>query len=1163
MGKLTFLKGIKEIPFIVVNDGLVVELSKSFVEMTSFSIEDFLNKKITDVLRILRVGPGVNYDDIDDTTDYFFFTKSLEVKFVNIQVIEDIYFFSENPNSNFSVKIPLANALSKENYFGTAIYSIPDMTLLKANDKYVSFFDAGFDKRDKCIGRHISEFTTGFKDSSYEDIWINVIKTGKAYNNPEYKYEGLNRGITYWNLSINPIYLEGNLRYCVVIETEVTEQVFARKKVEEQADIIREQNKILKWQAGLINLSKDAIFAWELDGRILYWNKGAELKYGYTSEEAVGCVSHELLRTIHKENFKNVKESLINDELWNGEVEHTRKDGTKLIVESSHQIIVDEDGRKIILETNRDITMRKKMEIDLRNKKDELEEIIQSIDDAIFIYDGDKNYYITNNSAKKYYPDAVLNKFGDAYNSSKHYDLDGNELKLEDMPFQRIFQGDIITNDRVLIRNDKNYRYVSINGRPIYDKEGNFKFAVICCRDITKDIEDHKIIEQQKEELDMILDNMNDGFAIIDGNGNYVRVNKKVKQWSKIANIGPIGATLESTKYYDVNGREITYEDLPATRILKGEIINQYQMLMKGNGINKYFSVSGIPIYDEQGNFSMGVINTRDITEMINQSKMIMEQKEQLEAIIDNISEELYIIDKERNYLMLNSIAKDRYNTFKFNNSEEYTNKNKLYDLEGNEIDFNSTPIARLAKGEYIKNETIIVSDPYKRYISINAKPIFDSKGQFGIGVMLTRDITERVLQEQKIKHQNDQLNAIIDSMQDGLGLVNNKMQIKFLNQSARGFFYETSDEIKVRNTLNCCKYYYGIDGDEIPLEDLPAYRVLSKGSFQNYILTIDRPDKKIYASINGSTINDGADTLNEGILSIRDITEQVMKDKIINQQHQAVLQAEIEKSKTLQQAIEMKDEFLSLISHEFRTPLNVINAAVQALNLLCGDELSERSKRYINTIRQNTFRQLRLVNNLLDITRADAGRIKIHKRNLDIVFLTKSIVESVKSYASQKGVTVAFSSSVEKKIIGMDDEKYERIFLNLLSNAIKFTPEGKKIQIKLRTIKNNIRIDVKDNGIGIPQDKVDVIFERFGQVDSCLSRQAEGSGIGLSLVKKLVDVLDGSISVKSKVGKGSTFTVLFPIEKVEEEHNEISMGDLLDNRLVQVTTVEFSDIYL
>ncbi len=268
-------------------------------------------------------------------------------------------------------------------------------------------------------------------------------------------------------------------------------------------------------------------------------------------------------------------------------------------------------------------------------------------------------------------------------------------------------------------------------------------------------------------------------------------------------------------------------------------------------------------------------------------------------------------------------------------------------------------------------------------------------------------------------------------------------------------------------------------------------------------------------------------------------------------------------KNLELERTLEMKDEFLSLISHEFRTPLNVISSAIQAMNYICSNELSDKAKKYLRMIRQNTFRQLRLVNNLLDITRVNAGRIKINKKNVDIVFLTKSIIESICTYVALKSIDVTFVPLIEKKIIGIDDEKYERILLNLLSNATKFTPEGKPIIVTLSSINDKICIEVKDKGIGIPEDKANIIFERFGQVDSSLSRQAEGAGIGLSLVKKFVESLGGSISVKSELGKGSAFTILLPSETIIEDYMDKEPVNLLDNRLVQNTKIEFSDIYL
>jgi two-component system sensor histidine kinase/response regulator len=261
-----------------------------------------------------------------------------------------------------------------------------------------------------------------------------------------------------------------------------------------------------------------------------------------------------------------------------------------------------------------------------------------------------------------------------------------------------------------------------------------------------------------------------------------------------------------------------------------------------------------------------------------------------------------------------------------------------------------------------------------------------------------------------------------------------------------------------------------------------------------------------------------------------------------------------------------MKDEFLSIISHEFKTPLAVINSAVETMELVCRDELSLKEQRFIKVIKQNTFRQLRLVNNLLDITRVNAGQIKMHKSNVDIVFLTKSIVDSVNIYAQQKGVDIKYIPDMKTRYIYLDEEKYERIVLNLISNAIKFTPKGNSITVRLlqKTIKkkDKIFLEVIDAGVGIPKDKQSLIFEKFGQVDSSLTRQAEGTGIGLSLVKKFVEAHEGEIKVISEIGKGSTFTVILPIAQVGKETEEKKLPELMDNRLIQSVAIEFSDIY-
>lgn len=311
-------------------------------------------------------------------------------------------------------------------------------------------------------------------------------------------------------------------------------------------------------------------------------------------------------------------------------------------------------------------------------------------------------------------------------------------------------------------------------------------------------------------------------------------------------------------------------------------------------------------------------------------------------------------------------------------------------------------------------------------------------------------------------------------------------------------------------------------------------------------------------------------DTLNSNLEKKNRQLKTILKnksktDQLIKDNHEQIIKAEKEKNDALEKSIIMKDEFLSLISHEFKTPLTVINSAIQTMELVCKKELSDKARGFLNKIRQNSNRQMKLVNNLLDITRMNAGHLKVNKKDIDIVYLTKSITESIRIFAEQKNINVSFSSTLGRKVIGIDEEKYERILLNLLSNAIKFTPGGRSVAVrisqKIAGGKCKVCIQVIDKGIGIPFDKQELIFERFGQVDSSLTRQAEGTGIGLYLVRMLVEMMGGEIVLESKVDVGSTFTLLLPVTKEKETPIEQMIKEINDNRLIRATAIEFSDV--
>ncbi|MBU3180210.1 sensor histidine kinase [Clostridium psychrophilum] len=256
--------------------------------------------------------------------------------------------------------------------------------------------------------------------------------------------------------------------------------------------------------------------------------------------------------------------------------------------------------------------------------------------------------------------------------------------------------------------------------------------------------------------------------------------------------------------------------------------------------------------------------------------------------------------------------------------------------------------------------------------------------------------------------------------------------------------------------------------------------------------------------------------------------------------------------------------EFFVNISHEIKTPLNVIFSTAQLFDMYCKNGLLNDKKasvvKYIAAIKQNSYRLSKLINNIVDISKIEAGFFKLNLSNNNIVKVVEEIVMSVTTLTDSKGLNIIFDTDTEEKIIACDTEKIERIVLNLLSNAIKFSDEGDEIIVDIKDKNEFVDISVKDNGIGIEKEHLDMIFDRFKQVDKSLSRNTEGTGVGLNLVKSIVELHGGSIYVESEFGKGSKFTVKLPSKKVLKENMMYSSNARSEDENIRV---EFSDIDL
>lgn len=271
------------------------------------------------------------------------------------------------------------------------------------------------------------------------------------------------------------------------------------------------------------------------------------------------------------------------------------------------------------------------------------------------------------------------------------------------------------------------------------------------------------------------------------------------------------------------------------------------------------------------------------------------------------------------------------------------------------------------------------------------------------------------------------------------------------------------------------------------------------------------------------------------------------------------------EEKKKLEETIQLesiRNEFFGNISHEFKTPLNIILGIVQLIdkNIELDNISKENLIRHVDIMKQNSYRLLRLVNNLIDISRIDIGYYNLQPSNYNIVKVIEDITLSIAEYVKHKKINMIFNTDVEEITLACDPDKIERVILNLLSNAIKYTDDNGDIYVSLNKVNEDVVVSVKDSGVGIPNDKLELIFDRFGQANDILSRRCEGSGIGLSIVKSIVEMHGGKIEVFSEIGKGSEFVFNIPI-KILEEENVILTCDNKDYH-VEKCNIEFSDIY-
>lgn len=507
-----------------------------------------------------------------------------------------------------------------------------------------------------------------------------------------------------------------------------------------------------------------------------------------------------------------------------------------------------------------------------------------------------------------------------------------------------------------------------------------------------------------------------------------------------------------------------------------------------------------------------------------------------LKDVINNISEGIMVFDTNTKLSLCNKAVFKilQLNPIEIINESSLMNRYDINYMSDNIRNqeknfFNLIKIKKTLRNVVIRLKNRVSSEI--TYVEINVSPISDKNNKLIYTIMTIKDVTEAKLHELNAEEQATFIKNVVDTVDIPIAVVDYpKINYSLTNKKFENIIeYEDNTEYieKYKKTGNVLYKILVNVGKKNKSHVINSFKIKDENGEDRFYKMKFVPYSKennIKIHIYGS-----------------DITE------------------EMNRNIELEKITKLKDEFFTIVSHELRTPITIIYSSLQLANNVYNKEITPNIGKTFSRISQNCSRLLKLINNTLDISKAEAGFLSINSTEFDIVYVSETIINSSNCYAVNKKIELIFDTNEEEINVMLDKEKYEKILLNLLSNAIKFTPEGKKIIVSLKNEKEYFYLNVKDFGIGIPEDKIESIFDRFCQINKSLSRRAEGTGMGLTIVKKMVELMNGEIKVKSKIGSGTEFIVKFKKLNLKGEH--VNNSTILTQDINSRISIEFSDI--
>ncbi|HKX32314.1 MAG TPA: PAS domain S-box protein [Blastocatellia bacterium] len=1072
----------------------------------------------------------------------------------------------------------------------TAVLRGPELIFELANPAYLQAIGG----RD-ILGQPLLKAIPEFRGAGLDDSLRRVMQTGIAQVGHEVYLE-VERGSgrpeeTYWTFIYAPLNSTGDrIESVIAIWNEVTDQVKSRRNLEILTNRLTAQlttrarnEQQLAEQARLLDLSNDMIFIRDVNGRITYWNHGAIERYGYTREEAQGRVSHELLRTVFPELPDRINEKFLRDGHWEGELIHTCKDGSKMIALSRWQLDRDAQGNPAsVLESNTDITERKRADAERAH----LAAIVDSSDDAII--SKDLNGIITswNRGAEKLFGYQATEVIGHSVTIL----IPPNRIDEEPQILERLRRGERIDHYETVRRGkDGSELDISLTISPIRDKAGKIIGASKVARDITERKRAEALLSRRTAQFETLLNEAPLGVYLVDADFRIRQVNP-----TALPVFGDI-PDLIGRDFGEV--MQILWPQAYADEIVQifrhtldtGESYVTPERIEKrlDRGVIEYYEwqINRIPLPDGRHGI---VCYFRDISIQVRARETIEVREERYRSLVSVITNVLWISDAEGRFVTPQSIWAaytgqnwDEARGFGWLNAIHPDDREKIW------LNWQDCKAGTMYQGG---GRLWHAESRQYRYFESRAICVLNSDGSVREWIGACTDVHERKLAEESIRETQAQRLAEEQRSAE---------QLRRLNRAADEINDATSVEEVLSLTATRARELIGAHLSSlklVPGGDLEQSQTFSSQSKQ-YAAWQSHETRETDQEIDSAVYRDkqalrltrnelGARLIGclavplcdrndecQGVLRLSDKDEgeftaadeallmQLAQTASIALRNQQLYEREQSARLAAEDAARAKDEFIAVVSHELRSPLNSILGWIRLLQTKYGDDPYLRQG--METIERAGRAQLRLIEDLLDTARIISGKLRLEVGPVEPARIIIEAIDTIRPAVESKGVVIIPRLDPEAGQITGDPERLQQVVWNLISNAVKFTPVGGRIEVELRRGPSDVRIIVRDTGEGISSDLLPQIFDRFKQGDTSASRRSGGLGLGLALVKNLVELHGGTVKAESPGRQlGTTFTVSLPVRAVLAKTSSVarSRSMTLESRLTGLRVLVVDD---